>query len=82
MTIESAKDYMFGHGLTYRWLAGELGVSRNTVKYWSSTGRIPAHRLRDIRDIIDADAKRKAGIETVDPELELRLVFTMDEIKQ
>lgn len=56
------KQWLKSHGLGYKWLAEQCGVSEITVRNWMSQKAVPVLKQRLVRRIIDR-APAVAGVE-------------------
>lgn len=80
--VRAVKGELKRRGMTYRMLAGRLGLSESAVKHMFSTGNLTLKRLDeicaaleiDIRDLVDIADGESARIEALAPELEQELV--------
>ena len=80
--IATLKRELKRRGITYRTLAGQLGLSESAVKHMFASGSFSLKRLDelcavlelDLSDIVNIAADREARIEELPPELERELV--------
>lgn len=60
MTKDDIRNYLATHGLTYTWVADNLGVSKHTVRGWFSSRRvIPTDKHRRIEEHVTAEMRRR-----------------------
>lgn len=80
--VRTVKEQLKVRGITYRTLAGRLGLSESAVKHMFSTANLSLRRLDEICAVLELDMgelvgladARAARIEALAPELEQELV--------